>query len=84
MLLHHNLTTALFLNDLIDMFKSKGWKVIDAAEAFSDPVYNSQPANVPAGESLIWALAKEKGNKTLRYPAESDVYEKAEMDKLGL
>lgn len=84
LLLHHNLTTALFLNDLINMFKSKGWKVIDATEAFSDPVYNSQPDNIPAGESLIWALAKEKGNKTLRYPAESDEYEKAEMDRLGL
>lgn len=84
LLLHHNLTTALFLNDLIEMFKSKGWKVINATEAFDDPVYKLQPNNIPAGESLIWALAKDKGNKTLRYPAESDEYEKAEMDKLGL
>jgi len=84
LLLHHNLTTALFLNDLIEMFKSKGWKVINATEAFKDPVYNSRPDNVPAGESLIWALAKEKGIKNLRYPAESDEYEKAEMDELGL
>ncbi|WP_221887054.1 polysaccharide deacetylase family protein [Bacteriovorax stolpii] len=84
LLLHHNLTTALFLDDLIEMFKSKGWKVIDATEAFNDPIYKLQPKNIPAGESLIWALAKDKGDKTLRYPAEDGEYEKAEMDKLGL
>jgi hypothetical protein len=84
LLLHHNLTTALFLDDLIKMFKNKGWKVIDATEAFTDPVFEIQPDNIPAGESIIWALAREKGDKNLRYPAESDVYEKDEMYKLGL
>jgi peptidoglycan/xylan/chitin deacetylase (PgdA/CDA1 family) len=84
LLLHHNLTTSLFLDDLIEMFKTKGWKVIDATEAFNDPIYKSQPENIPAGESLIWALAKDKGNKNLRYPAEDGEYEKTEMDRLGL
>ncbi|MBO9666968.1 MAG: polysaccharide deacetylase, partial [Bdellovibrio sp.] len=83
-LLHHNLTTALFLDDLLRMYKQKGWKVIDADKAFQDPVYDRQPNNVPAGESIIWALAKEKGDTSLRYPAEDSVYEKDEMDRLGL
>lgn len=84
LLLHHNLTTALFLDDLIKLYKKKGWKIIDASEAFKDPAYQLTSKNVPAGESLIWALAKEKGDKTLRYPAEDGRYEKDEMDKLGL
>jgi hypothetical protein len=39
MLLHHNLTSALFLGDAIRMFRDKGWQVIDAETAFEDPVY---------------------------------------------
>jgi hypothetical protein len=44
------------------------------------------PKIVPAGESLIWALAKETGkfDKVLRYPGEDSEYENAKMDKLGL
>jgi len=85
-LLHHNLTSALFLGDLIKMFRAKGWKVIDAEEAYKDEIFKSEPANVPAGESLVWALAKESGKyeSILRYPAEEGEYEKARMDQLGL
>jgi peptidoglycan-N-acetylglucosamine deacetylase len=85
-LVHFNLLNALFLGDLIDMFKSKGWHVIDAAEAFRDRVFAAQPKNVPAGESLIWALAKESGrfDKVLRYPGEDGDYETPKMDRLGL
>ncbi|WP_253715821.1 polysaccharide deacetylase family protein [Bdellovibrio bacteriovorus] len=83
-LLHHNLTTALFLDDLIKMYKQKGWKVIYAEEAFKDGVYKRTPKNIPAGESILWAIAKEKGDSSLRYPAEDSIYEKDEMDRLGL
>ena len=86
MLLHHNMAAALFLDDLIQMFKDKGWQVIDAADAYKDPIFASEPKHVPAGESLIWALAKESGKfeDVLRYPAEDGSYEKEKMDKLGL
>lgn len=85
-LVHFNLLNALFLSDLIAMFKAKGWQPIDAAEAFTDPVFASKPAVLPAGESLIWSLAKAKGTiaKTLRYPAEDSRYEAERMKKLGL
>lgn len=85
-LVHFNLLNALFLGDLLDMFTSKGWKLIDAAQAFNDPVFSATPKTVPAGESIIWALAKETGKfeKLLRYPGEDSEYEKAAMDKLGL
>ena len=85
-LTHFNLLNALFLGDLIDMFKSKGWQVLDAEAAFNDPVFAAQPKIVPAGESIIWALAKATGkfDNVLRYPGEDGDYETAKMDKLGL
>lgn len=86
LLVHFNLLNSLFLGDLIAMFKAKGWQPIDAEEAFNDPVFASKPNVFPAGESLIWSLAKEKGTiaKSLRYPAEDSEYEAARMKKLGL
>lgn len=86
LLLHHNLAAALFLGDLVKKFKAKGWKIVDAEEAFKDPIFQSNPTNIPAGESLIWALAKESGKfeEVLRCPAEDSQYEKEKMDKLGL
>ena len=86
LLLHHNVLNGLFLGDLLRMYERKGWKLIDAEKAFADPVFNSAPNVVPAGESLVWALAKETGKFEilLRYPAEDGEYEKARMDARGL
>ena len=85
-LTHYNLLNGLFLGDLIDMFKGKGWQLIDAEEAFTDPVFRAEPKILPAGESIVWAVAKVTGKipMSLRYPAEDGEYEKALMDKLGL
>ncbi|MFB2117812.1 hypothetical protein [Parapedobacter sp. 2B3] len=48
-------------------------------------IYNEATNNIPAGESLIWTLAKQTGRfeKALRYPAEDGDYEKPFIDKLG-
>lgn len=85
-LVHFNLLNGLFLGDLLAMFKAKGWQLIDAEDAFTDPMFAAKPKIVPAGESIVWSLAKEKGTiaKSLRYPAEDGEYENARMDKLGL
>lgn len=85
-LTHFNLLNALFLGDLMEMFKAKGWQWIDAEEAFRDSVFNARPKIIPAGQSIIWALAKESGKipKSLRYPAEDGEYENARMNQLGL
>jgi len=86
LLLHHNLSTALFLDKLIEYFLDNGWEVMDADKAYTDEIYEVKPDNIPAGESLIWALAKQSGKfeNELRYPAEDSRYEKDKMDKLGL
>ena len=85
-LLHHTLTNALFLQDLIPELRRCDWRVCDSVTAFSDPLFTMQPDIVPTGESLIWALAKATGryDSNLRYPGEDSVYEMAEMDRLGL
>lgn len=66
------------------MFKEKGWEVISADEAYKDKIFKEQPDY--AGESLVWALAKQSGKfkNILRYPAEDSRYEKDKMDELGL
>ena len=85
-LLHHNLTSALFLGDLIRAFEKADWQVIDADVALTDSVYEMIPDIVPSGESIIWGLAKEsrKFDEMLRYPAEDSPYEEEKMNKLGL
>jgi peptidoglycan/xylan/chitin deacetylase (PgdA/CDA1 family) len=85
-LLHHSPLNALFLGDLITMFRSNGWKPVDTEYAYKDEVYDRQPRIIPAGEGLIWALAKESGRfeKELRYPGEDDIYENPRMDALHL
>ncbi|MEW6130292.1 MAG: polysaccharide deacetylase family protein [Acidobacteriota bacterium] len=86
LLIHHNVLNARFLSEMLAMFKQKGWQLIDAEEAFADPLFAVEPNNLPAGEGIIWALAKATGkfDKLLRYPAEDSEYEKPLMDKLGL
>jgi len=86
LLLHYTTIDALFLDDVLAAFAEKGWQWIDARRAFEDQVFKKQPQTLPAGESLVWALAKETGryNDRLRYPGEDDTYEKPKMDALGL
>ena len=86
LLIHHNLLNALFLTDLLQMYAQRGWRVIDAAAAFEDPIFTSKPDVLPAGESILWALAKQSGklDAVLRYPGEDETYERKRMDDLGL
>lgn len=86
LLLHHRLTTALFLDDLLKMFRRRGWRLIDARTAFASPVFALEPKSMPSGQSLVWAAAKERGgyDAILRYPAEDGDYEAPKMDALRL
>jgi len=86
LLTHYNLLNGLFLNDVIVMFKRKGWEFIDAAEAFQDQIFSAKPNVLPAGESIVWSLAKEKGTIPMSqlYPAEDGSVELERMKKLGL
>lgn len=85
-LMHFNPLNAFVLPEVMNAFETAGWQWIDASLAYEDPIFRSQPNTLPAGESLVWALAKETGRfeSRLRYPGEDDVYEKPKMDALGL
>lgn len=82
LLLHHNYINAQFLGELLIHFKKNGWELINASDAFSDEVYKNSPAILPAGESLVWAMAKETGNfeSLLRYPGEDSEYEEIPLN----
>jgi len=86
LLIHYNSLNALVLPDVMAAFETAGWQWIDASLAYQDEVFHSLPMTLPAGESLVWALASETGRfKTrLRYPGEDGVYEEAKMNALGL
>lgn len=84
LLLHTNEINAQFLPDVLAMFRAQGWRVVGIDEAFADPLYAMTPDVLPAGESIVWALAKQAGRTDLRYPAEDDVYEKPILDARGL
>ncbi|MBN1151047.1 hypothetical protein JXA84_07510 [candidate division WOR-3 bacterium] len=77
-LLHHNLTSALFLDDLIQNFLSEDWEIVPPMKAYQDSVYSKRPDIVPVGESIVWALAKETGRyeERLRYPGEDGAYKR--------
>ena len=74
LLLHVNQINAAFLSDVVTAFKQHGWTFIPTEQAFGEPIYSLQSLNIPAGESVIWSLAKTQG-KELRYPAEDAPYE---------
>jgi len=86
LLIHHNLTTALFLPMVLKAFRYAGWMLIDADEAFADPVFASRPDIAPCAHSLIHQLAKADGrfDDRLRYPGEDGPYEAPSIDALGL
>jgi peptidoglycan/xylan/chitin deacetylase (PgdA/CDA1 family) len=83
-LLHHRLT--LFLDDLLAMFRARGWRLIDAHAAFASSPFALEPDTLPAGQSLLWSLARADGRfgTPLRYPGEDGDYEAPKMDAAGL
>lgn len=82
MLLHTSGINAEFLPDVLAMFKDKGWRIVSPQDAFKDPLYTQRTTTLPAGESIIWALAKQAGAPDLRYPAEDGKYEQPGLDAL--
>jgi peptidoglycan/xylan/chitin deacetylase (PgdA/CDA1 family) len=83
LLLHHNLLNALFLDNVIRALAANGWAFHNTTDAYHDQIYQSQPNTIPAGESIVWSLAKASGkyDKVLRYPAEDGEYEAEGLKK---
>ena len=58
-------------------------QIIDPAEAFADPIYQTRSGELPAGHSVIWSLAKARGISGLR-TGENESYEIPKLDAAGL
>lgn len=61
MLMHHNLINALWLDDVIAMFKEMGWAIVTPGAAFADPVYQLTPERAAPGQSLLLSMARSLG-----------------------
>ena len=84
LLIHYNLISALFLGDLIDALRENGFRIVSPDVAYEDAIFATQPNTVPAGESLVWSLARANAalRDTLRYPGEDEAYETAALNSL--
>jgi peptidoglycan-N-acetylglucosamine deacetylase len=61
LLLHENDLAAMFLDDLIDHIRSRGWKIISPDDAYQDPIAHQIPNVLFNGQGRIAAIAREKG-----------------------
>lgn len=61
LLLHHNLANALFLGDVIDMFRSYGWKIVSPDDAFEDAAYQVAPMLPRLDGSVLETTAQALG-----------------------
>lgn len=82
--LHVNALNAAALHDAIEAFRGKGWHFVSARSALEDPLYALQPDVLPAGGSIVWQLARERGVDELRNPPEDARYERALLRRQGL
>lgn len=64
LLLHHNLTNALFLGDVIDMFRARGWRIVSPDETFEDPAYQVAPMLSRVNGSVLETTAQALGVRT--------------------
>jgi peptidoglycan/xylan/chitin deacetylase (PgdA/CDA1 family) len=76
LLLHENDLSALFIADLIDHIRTKGWKIISPEEAYTDPISNEVPDVLFNGQGRVAAIARSKNvaAKDLVQDAEDEVY----------
>ena len=76
LLLHENDVAALFITDLVDELRNRGFQIIPASEAFKDPIADREPDTLFLGQGRIAALADEKGvpRTKLRSPTEDEDY----------
>lgn len=86
LLLHHNLINALFLEDVIVMFKDMGWTITDPQSAYEDFVYSLEPQRPSPGQSLLISAARSLGYRPdgwerLLDDGDADI---AELQRLGV
>ncbi len=61
LLLHHNLLNALFLGDVIALFRERGWTLVGPEAAYADPAYAVAPRILPLDGSVLETSAEALG-----------------------
>jgi peptidoglycan/xylan/chitin deacetylase (PgdA/CDA1 family) len=76
LLLHENDLAAMFIGDLVTELRNRGFRIIPASLAFSDPIAEREPDTLFLGQGRIAALAHEAGWEPadLVSPTEDEAY----------
>ena len=76
LLFHENDAAALFVGDLIQHLRTKGWKIISPQQAYKDPIAKSFPQVFFHKQGRVAAIANSKGipETELRHPSENENY----------
>ena len=76
LLLHENDLAALFVDDLVERLRERGFRIIPATVAYDDPIADREPDTLFLGQGRIAALAHESGRRPpeLVSPTEDEQY----------
>lgn len=76
LLLHENDAAALFIGDLIQHLRNKGWKIISPQQAYKDPIAKNFPQVTFQKQGRVAAIANSRGvpESELRHPSENETY----------
>ena len=83
LLLHENDLAAMFIGDLVAELRNRGFQIIPATLAFTDPIAAREPDTLFLGQGRIAALAHEAGWKPvdLVSPTEDEDYLRRRFDE---
>ncbi len=76
LLLHENDMAALFVGDLIQALRAEGWTIIDAQDAYENPIAAVVPDTLFNNQGRVAAIAESRGarRRNLVHPAEDTEY----------
>ncbi|WP_331345300.1 polysaccharide deacetylase family protein [Cellvibrio sp. UBA7661] len=86
LLLHENDAAALFIGDLVNHLRSKGWKIISPQQAYKDTIAKKFPQVALHKQGRVAAIASSKGipDTELRHPSENEQYLDQAFAKAGV
>lgn len=87
LLLHENDLAALFVGDLVNELRARGWEIVPALEAYEDPIADIMPDTLFNGQGRVAAIADAAGQlkrSDLIAPNEDEVWLRTEFIRRGL
>lgn len=86
LLLHENDLAALFIDDLVNALRNRGWQIIPAVEAYRDEIAATLPDTLFNGQGRVAALAHVNGRapRELIHVSEDEAWLRDEFQRRGL